>query len=135
MPIRNTHRIGDHLMMDGESGIVHYASKMVRRWDGIMVHVTNNEPRHPQEFVRALRDPKALTNVWPDGAYPRGCSIVYSGMNIGEYTVDADATANTTIPTPEGAAFHVFDLGIAATAANAYDEIAGMEIGCTFIVR
>ncbi len=133
--VRNTHRVGDYLMMDGESGIVHYASEMVRRWDGIMVHWTNNETRHPQEFVRARNDPKVLRDVWPDGAYPKVCTVIYDGMNVGEYTVEADATSNTSVDIPLGASFHIFDLGIAATAGSSFDENLGMEIGCTWIVR
>src|SRR3546814_19837690 len=63
MAIRNTHRVGDYLMTDAESGYVHYASEMVERWDGQFVHHINNEGRHPQEFVKARNDPRALRNV------------------------------------------------------------------------
>jgi hypothetical protein len=67
MPIRNAHKVGDYLMTDDESGIVYYASEMVKRWDGQFVHKSQNEFRHPQEFVKALNDPRALRDIRPDG--------------------------------------------------------------------
>lgn len=60
---RNRHKRGDYLMRDDESGIVHYASDMVRRWDGHFVHHTQNETRNPQEFVVAKPDPKPLKHI------------------------------------------------------------------------
>jgi hypothetical protein len=65
MPIRHRHRVGRHLMEDEESGIVTYDDKIVKRWDGALVRRKAYETRHPQEFVRAKSDPKALKNIRP----------------------------------------------------------------------
>ena len=46
------------------------SSKVTKRWDGLLVHADPNEgcwePRHPQEFVRAVRDNFPLPFVRPD---------------------------------------------------------------------
>ncbi len=69
MPVRNAHRVGDYLMVDSESGFVHYRSEMVQIWDGTWRHRDNFETRQPQEFIRAKNDPKALKNVQPEPAF------------------------------------------------------------------
>lgn len=100
MSIRNTHRKGDYLLMDGESGLVHYASECVKIWDGTWRHKSNYETRNPQEFVQAGTDPHALSDVRPDGVYPE----VYNALPefIGE----------TNIPFPTGGpAGHLFGGG------------------------
>ena len=65
MPVRNRHRIGDHLVTDDRTGHVYYASETVREWTGLLVKKGSEDPRHPQEFVRAMNDPVALTDVRP----------------------------------------------------------------------
>lgn len=101
MTIRNTHRPGDYLMVDDESGYTHYASEMVERWDGAWVHHTNNESRHPQEFVKARNDPKALRDVRPDEFAPEIDNTF--DLEIGE----------TSVSTPiDGPAAHLFKPGI-----------------------
>lgn len=72
MPIRNTHRVGDYLMVDDESGLVHYASYMAKDWDGQMRHKDNLDGRHPQlDVARGVRrDPIALTDIRPRDISP-----------------------------------------------------------------
>lgn len=112
MTIRNTHRVGSHLMMDDESGQVHYREEMRQIWDGTWRHWKNFETRQPQEFVIARNDPRVLRDVRPEPDVARGCSL--TPITVGESSVTA----------PQGPAWHVFDLGI-----------GDMEIGCTFRVR
>ena len=50
-------------MMDDESGLVHYREEMRELWDGTWRHSKNLEFRHPQEFVKAERDPRALRHT------------------------------------------------------------------------
>lgn len=112
MAIRNTHRVGRHLVRDDESGAVYYDDEMVKRWDGLMVHKSQYEGRHPQEFVRAKNDPKALIDVrrdtpWPS---PTNAQAVYIGT--------------TNVPTPNGPASHLYKPGIGE-----------MVVASTFIVR
>lgn len=100
MPRRNRFRIGDYLVRDDESGIVRYRSQMTERWDGAMVSPKSWETRHPQEFVEALNDPQALTDIRPDEAVPVAANVepVFIGA--------------TTVPTPTGPATHLFQPGI-----------------------
>lgn len=112
MPRRNRWRVGDHLMRDDESGRVHYASDMVRRWDGHFVRRDQYETRQPQEFVRAYKDPVALTNVRPDQDTGKTCNFI--GVFVGA----------TAVPVPRGPAAHLFDPGVGE-----------MEVGCTWVVR
>lgn len=113
MPIRNRIKVGDYLMVDDESGLTHYASEMVKIWDGSWRHRSNYETRQPQEFVKARRDPKALRNV-------RAEPLVAPPFNaLGAFI------GNTTVPVGTGgAAAHLYDLGI-----------GDMEIGYDFFVR
>lgn len=111
--IRNRHRIGRYLMVDDESGLIRYDDQMVKRWDGAFVRKSQNEHRNPQEFVRALKDPQALRNVRPLQPIARGCDTSFS-LYVG----------NTNIPTPGGAASHLFDVGIGEA-----------EVGCSLVVR
>ena len=60
---RNTWKVGDHLAIDDESGLTHYASEMVKDWDGSLRHKDNLDGRHPQLDVRARKDPRALMDV------------------------------------------------------------------------
>lgn len=82
MPVRNAHRVGDYLMLDDESGFVHYRSEMLKIWDGTWRHKDNFETRQPQEFIKAKRDPKALRNVRPEPLFDTPALVV--PLNVGE---------------------------------------------------
>ncbi len=112
MAFRNTWRVGDYLMHDDESGLVHYKSEMLKIWDGTWRHHTNFETRQPQEFVRARNDPKALRHIRPEPDVAKACSV--RPILVG----------GTSFAAPQGPASHLFDPGI-----------GDMEVGCTFIVR
>lgn len=100
MPIRNRHRVGDYLMVDDESGFVHYRSEMVKIWDGTWRHKKMFETRQPQEFVQAPADPKALRHIRPDTPAPVPVNTV--SAFIGE----------TNIPLKTTPAGHLFKGGI-----------------------
>lgn len=104
---------GEHLVRDDESGAVYYASEMTKRWDGAVVHKKNDERRHPQEFVRAGTDPQPVTPVRSDLPYPAALPATFS-LFVGD----------TSVPTPSGAASHLFDVGVGS-----------MSVGGTFVVR
>lgn len=113
MSRRTRFRIGRHLVRDDESGITYYDDQVVKRWDGQLVHKDKgNETRHPQEFVRAKSDPKALKRIRTDIPWPTPINTV--PVLVGE----------TNVPAPYGPAAHLFDPGI-----------GDMEIGKDFIVR
>lgn len=112
MAIRNRIKPGDYLMVDDLSGTAHYASEMVRQWDGAWVHPRHFETRNPQEFVRACKEsqPSVIRAEEPTTAASNLLPL-YIGL--------------TTILTPtNGAASHLYNIGIGA-----------MVIGTSFRVR
>lgn len=111
MPIRNSHRVGDFLRIDEESGMVHYASETQRVWDGTYRHHSQFETRQPQEFVRAGNDPRALSDVRP---HSKLASPTPRGVFIG----------STTVRIPTGPGSHLY-----------IEAIGSAKIGSTFIVR
>ena len=110
--IRNRHRVGRHLMQDDESGMIGYDDEMVRIWNGTYRRIDQYESRQPQEFVKARKDPKALTVVRPEDtlALPTTAELA----EIGE----------SGVTTPTGPASHLFNPGIGE-----------MRIGFSFIIR
>lgn len=84
--MRNTHRIGDYLATDDESGIVHYASDMARDWDGQWRHKDNLDGRHPQlDVAKAVkRDPRALKDIRPQQTQSDGGAniLLENGLNV-----------------------------------------------------
>ena len=96
MAIRNRHKVGSYLMMDDETGFVHYSDEMVKIWDNTFRHHSNFETRQPQEFVKAGNDPKALVDVRIEA--PTSAVANVQSQTIGE----------TDIPTPTGPASHLF---------------------------
>ena len=70
MGFRNTHRLGDWLMIDEESGHVGYRSEMSEIWNGTFRRKKSFETRQPQEFIKARSDPRALTQVRSEQPYP-----------------------------------------------------------------
>ena len=47
---------GDNWVTCQVCGFDLYASESIYRWDGLLVCPDDNEPRHPQDFVRARQD-------------------------------------------------------------------------------
>lgn len=56
MPIRRKARPGDHLVQDDRTGFTVWASDTQREWNGLRVARRFWEARHPQDFVRGVRD-------------------------------------------------------------------------------
>lgn len=116
MPIRNTHRVGDHLIIDEESGHTVYRSQVTKIWNGTFRRHKSFEARQPQEFVRARRDPKALTDVRPEAKF----AAVNNAICVG-----VDTIGETNIPViSNGPATHLYDVGIGEAA-----------VGSSFCVR
>ena len=66
MSRRNSHRVGDYLMVSDDSGRVFYASEMVQDSYGNWLHSSEiglEAERQPQERVRSRRDPYAVKIV------------------------------------------------------------------------
>ena len=126
MTIRNGWRIGDHLVVDDLSGFVEWASDCVKRYDGILMLRRGNEDevaRHPQEFVKARRDPKALRDVRPE-------PLVDAPTNT--LTGLIYAIGPNLFTRPRGAATHLFEAAVSGIGTIVKD--AGL-VENPFIVR
>lgn len=115
--VRNRHKVGSYLMLDDESGLVHYREGMVRIWDGTWRRKDQYETRQPQEFVYARNDPRALRHI-------RTESDVDEPVNAISGTV-----GETTVPTQTGPASHLFPPGIGGMVIEGTNSIT------RFIVR
>lgn len=96
MAIRRRHRVGRHLVMDEESGFVHYDDKMVKRWDGAYVVAKSMEHRHPQDFVRVRKEGQVKTPIVPEPLLPTVDTTQQPFIGL------------TGIVTPVGAASHLY---------------------------
>jgi hypothetical protein len=112
MPNRHRHRVGRYLIVDDESGIVAYDDQIVKRWDGALVRQKAYETRHPQEFVRARNDPKALKDVRP--AVPSDPAALGPTFFVG----------NTNVPAEQGIGYRLTQAGIGQ-----------MRVGASFVVQ
>jgi len=101
--IRNQWRPGDWLLIDDYTGETIYKSDAVKTWDGFWTHRKHfpYTGRNPQEFVKAFRDPRAISPIRPDTltAVPVSALPAFVG--------------NTTIRTRrDGPAAHLYPGGI-----------------------
>lgn len=56
MPTETHFKIGDYNAICDRCGFEHKASELKEEWTGLMVCVDCWEPRHPQEFVRGVKE-------------------------------------------------------------------------------
>lgn len=57
---RNQYRVGDNLVICDRCGFVLYASESKKTWDGLIVCPDDWEPRHPQDFLRGIKDDQSV---------------------------------------------------------------------------
>lgn len=63
----NNYRPGDWFVICDRSGFKVRASECRKTWDGLFVHKSHFEPRHPQDFVRGIRDSQRVPISRPRG--------------------------------------------------------------------
>jgi len=63
-------RSGDHKFVCDIDGQVYHSKHKRITWDGKVVHYLNYYSRHPQEFLRAIKEDTAAKHVQLDGALP-----------------------------------------------------------------
>lgn len=63
-----TYRPGDHKMICDRSGFEMYASESRKEWNGLIVRRDFWEPRHPQDFLRAVPDYQHVPDARPEQA-------------------------------------------------------------------
>ncbi len=64
-------RVGDFRVICDLSGFKCWASETVKTWNGLRVlrrFAGEETSRHPQEFVRAVRDDQTVKDARPEGA-------------------------------------------------------------------
>lgn len=59
-------RIGDHLVICDLSGFRCWASETVVQWNGLRVLRRFAEQRHPQDFIRGVKDDPTVRNPRPE---------------------------------------------------------------------
>lgn len=91
---------------------------MVTQWDDLLVHKSEVEERNPQEFVRAKKDPEALTDVRPRPPAAPFCPVRY--RSVGGQLIDQWPPGSIAAMSygPDGIVFR--------------PGIGTMSIGCTF---
>lgn len=57
---RNQYRTGDNLVICDRCGFVLYASESKKTWDGFIVCPDDWEPRHPQDFLRGIKEDQSV---------------------------------------------------------------------------
>ena len=62
------YRSGDHYVVCDECGFEFLRSEVSYRWDGALVCKKDWEPRHPQEYVRGVRDRIKVKDARPEQA-------------------------------------------------------------------
>ena len=65
---RNSHRSGDHKVIDDRTGFVEWAGDCVKEWNGGLVHRRRFEARHPQDFIRVRREDFHIKDARPERA-------------------------------------------------------------------
>lgn len=130
---RNRYRKGRWLVVDDESGEVLYSDQVVRRWDGLYVKKSQDEPIDPQWFITAQNDPKPLPFVRPDGLSPLACRTrpPYQidgiwALGVGSLVIEQTFQVYPAVRTP-ARRFPGYNLYVGSS-------VSSMEIGCSFIV-
>lgn len=59
-------RIGDHRVISDRSGRKIWASESRKQWNGLVVHESEWEPRHPLDSIRARRENPGVQNARPE---------------------------------------------------------------------
>jgi hypothetical protein len=60
MGARDYYKHGDYNAICDVCGFLYKASELRKRWDGAMVCQEDWEPRHPQEFIRSIKETNTL---------------------------------------------------------------------------
>ena len=78
---------GEHNFICDRDGFKYKSSEMRKEWNGLRVHKSNFEPRHPQDFVRGKSDDQSVDWTRSEGT---------------DTETDTSGWVDTTDPIPEG---------------------------------
>lgn len=65
MKRQHRYKPGDHLVVCDRSGFTYWRSECVKEWNGLLVHKSQFEPRHPQDFLRGIKDDMSIKDARP----------------------------------------------------------------------
>lgn len=111
---------GEWLVRDEESGFIEYGRNVTRDYYGVLTRKDQADNVHPQTFVKPGKDPYTQSPQ----ASP---ALIYdtSAYNVSAFVY------GTTIPTPRGPAFHLFNIVGAAGATGIGTWIIGTDFKIT----
>lgn len=78
---------GDHNVICDRDGFKYKASEMRKEWNGLMVHKSNYEARHPQDFVKGKKDDS---------------SVPWTRSEPADTEIDSSGWADTKTDVPSG---------------------------------
>lgn len=100
---RTRGRHGDHLVIDDRTGFTIWASEAQKEWNGAVVHRSVWEARHPQDFVRGVRDDMRIDPSRPELAIedlprsgPVTASIALDGV-AGNYGITISSISGFSV--------------------------------------
>ena len=59
---------GEHNAISDRNGFKYKSSEMRKEWNGLMVHKSEFELRHPQDFVKGVKDDQSVPWTRSEGA-------------------------------------------------------------------
>ncbi len=98
MPLRNGIRPGDWLFNCQKCGRTMYGSEVRQEWTGLRGHAGCIDARHPQEYVRGVRDDQTVPFANPPG------TPYFLGVNEVNYSTDVEVLSPDGSPvlSPDG---------------------------------
>ena len=101
---RGGYKPGDHWVTCDVCGFNYRQSMMRKRWDNLIVCPYDFELRHPQDFVRAVKDDisaKGLVRVEPADSFIGVCTnrSAVAGVAIAGCAIVGTTNNNNAIPT------------------------------------
>lgn len=125
-------------MVSDRSGFVFPANEIVRQWDGLLVHKDEEEPRHPQEFIRGVVDDYAVRNPRPRAPYETtvstGNTATFSVELVdrdGNELVDRDGNILRTRGTVFGASDNVVQADIGSVKSVSFVKFTFTELNAS----
>lgn len=98
MPMKNEYRHGDWNLIDDRTGFKIKRSDAMREWTGHYVHRDEYEARHPQDFVKGIKDTQGVPDARPDivGAFTQASTTLDADELPGQTVLSVTSTANMT---------------------------------------
>jgi hypothetical protein len=110
-------RNGDYLVVDDRTGFTRWRSECVKDWQGLIVHRSVHEPRHPQDFLRARPEKFGVPDARPEKAIE---DETFTGPLVTETTAAASAGASTLAVTSTSRMTAADSIGVYLQSGDLY---------------